>query len=110
MSSLWDNPMVTAAKNAMSEEELEKYRKIGESMFKDIDFTSSKVTSEEENSESFFSESVAYISESLKSGLHPSMLTDNEKLILQNFYGEEWYTKWNYVKEDLTEIKTLTKS
>lgn len=108
MTSLWDNPMVTAAKNSMSKEELDRYQKLGESLFKDIDFTSSKVN--EQNDESFFAESVAYISESLKSGLHPSMLTDSEKSILEDFYGKEWYTKWNYVKEDLDEIVTLKQS
>ena len=43
--------------------------------------------------------------ESLKSGLHPSMLEEDEIKVLEEVYGKEWYKKWNYEKEDLKEIR-----
>jgi len=52
-------------------------------------------------------EAVAYIESSLKSGLHPSMLEENEKALLQDNYGDEWYKRWGYVEEDLNTIVTL---
>ena len=43
----------------------------------------------------------------LKSGLHPSMLSDEEKFILKDILGDKWYEKYGYVKEDLHDIVTL---
>lgn len=98
---LFDNPMVTAAKEAMSPEDLERYKKIGEEMYKNVDFEQSKILN---NMEPPFAEATAYLSEQLKSGLHPSVLADNEKQILENTLGKEWYKKWGYNVEDLSEI------
>ena len=102
---LFDNPMVTAAKKSMSPRSLERYRKLGESMYGGINFTNSKV----DNCLEPMVEALAYIEESLKSGLHPSMLEDNEKAILVDAYGEQWYKKWGYIKKDLHSIITVKK-
>ena len=37
LSTLWNNDMVRSAVNSLSDEDKERYKKIGESMFKDID-------------------------------------------------------------------------
>lgn len=105
-NSLWDNNMVNAARKAMSKEELLRYEKIGESIFKDINFETSSISN---NEDPLLSDAVAYITEGLKSGLHPSMLDSNEINVLENFYGKEWYKSWGYKKEDLTEIVTIKK-
>lgn len=102
---LFDNPMVTAAKKSMSPRSLERYKKLGESMYGGINFTESKVDNRPEP----MVEALAYIEESLKSGLHPSMLDDNEKAILLDAYGKEWYKKWRYIEEDLNSIVTVKK-
>ena len=52
-------------------------------------------------------EAVAYIETSLRSGLHPSMLEDNEKALLKETYGNEWYHRWGYIEKDLDDIVTL---
>jgi hypothetical protein len=105
-NSLWDNDMVNAAKKSMSKEELLRYEKIGESMFKDIDFETSAISN---NKDPLLSDAVAYIIEGLKSGLHPSMLDSDELNVLENYYGKEWYESWGYKKEDLNEIVTIKK-
>ena len=105
-NSLWNNSMITSALNSMSHEELEHYKKIGESIFNEIDFETASVT-DKNNIPLFLTDAAAYISESVKSGLHPSMLTENDKCIMENVLGKEWYKKYGYVKEDLTEIVTL---
>lgn len=102
---LFDNPMVTAAKKSMSPRSQERYRKLGESMYGGINFTDSKV----DNRPAPMVEALAYVEESLKSGLHPSMLEDNEKAILVDAYGEEWYKNWGYIEEDLDSIVTVKK-
>lgn len=107
-NSLWNNSMITSALNSMSHDELEHYKKIGESMFGEINFETSSVT-DKNNVPLFLTDAASYICESLKSGLHPSMMTENEKFIMENVFGKEWYTKYDYVEGDLTDVVTLKK-
>lgn len=102
--SLWDNEMVENAKKHLSKEDLEKYKKIGESMYKDIDYETNMYTSP-----ALLDDAVAYITESIKSGLHISFTTKEERDILETFYGKEWYLKFGFTKEDLDDIVTVKK-
>ena len=38
---------------------------------------------------------------------HPKIVNDDEKKVLEEVYGKEWYKKWDFTKEDLTEIVTV---
>ena len=51
-------------------------------------------------------DAVRYIEEQLKSGLHISDLKSNECAVMEDAYGKEWYSEWNYTKEDLSSIVT----
>jgi hypothetical protein len=93
---LFDNPMINSIKKQMSPEQLENYKKIGEQMYNNVDFQNCQVLN---NIPPPMVEALAYISEGLKSGLHPSYLDEDEIKVLKECYGEEWYTKWNYKKE-----------
>jgi hypothetical protein len=97
---LFDNPMINAAKQSMSPEIIEKYKELGKSMYKDLDFVNGTI----ENS---IQDALKNIEEAILSGLHPSMLTDNEKAVLESEKGKEWYEKFGYVKEDLYDIITI---
>ena len=108
-NSLWNNSMITSALNAMSDEDRENYKKLGESMFADINFETASIT-DKNNVPLFLNDAASYICESIKSGLHPSMLTDDEKVVMENVLGKEWYKKYDYTKEDLDDIVTLKKS
>ena len=107
-NSLWNNSMITSALNSMSREELDNYKKLGESMFGDINFETASIT-DKNNVPLFLNDAASYICESIKSGLHPSMLTEDEKIVMENVLGKEWYKKYDYVKEDLDSIVTLKK-
>jgi hypothetical protein len=107
-NSLWNNSMITSALNAMSPEELDHYKRLGESMFSNINFETASIT-DKNNVPLFLNDAASYICESIKSGLHPSMLTDDEKIIMENVLGKEWYKKYDYTKEDLDSIVTLKK-
>ena len=101
---LFNNPMVKAAKEAMPEEEKERYRVIGEQIHS-IDYTSGQT---EEVNPAPMEEGVAYLEANLRSGLHPSMMLENEHKLMSEIRGVEWYKEWGYVAEDLKEIVTLT--
>ena len=105
INDLFDNPMIKAAQAALSEEDKEKFRRLGESMFGGINFENGQSLN---NMPPPMAEAVAYIESQLQAGMHPSVLDDNEKAILRDAYGDEWYLKWNYIKEDLDDIVTLT--
>ena len=101
-NDLFDNPMVRAANASMTPEQKEEYKLIGERLFAGIDYESANP-----DLESIVSEAVAYIKNQLQSGMHPSMLELNEKQTMENVYGQEWYKKWGYIEQDLTQIVTL---
>lgn len=104
--TLWDNPMTRAAMKSMSAEDLQRYKEIGQAMYGDIDFEGTRILN---NIPPPMEEAVAYISESLKSGLHPSMMEQNEIELIKDVYGEKWYENWGYKKEDINEIFTVVK-
>ena len=106
-NDLFDNPMVNAAQAALSEEDKERFRILGESMFGGVNFEDGQVLN---NMPPPMAEAVAYVELQLQAGLHPSSLDDNEKALLADAYGENWFIQWGYVKEDLDDIVTLTPS
>lgn len=103
-NDLFNNPMTQAAMAALSNEDKERYRVIGEQLYGNIDYQEGKVLN---NMQPDMMEAIAYIETQLQSGMHPSVLEDNEKAILADAYGDEWYIDWGYVKEDLNDIVTL---
>jgi hypothetical protein len=99
--SLFDNPMVKSATRAMTSEQKDKYKTVGEEMYNNIDFETGKILDNVKDSSD-------YIYVQIRSGLHPSHLDDNEKKIMFQTHGDKWYEKFGYVEEDLTKIVTLT--
>lgn len=83
----------------LPDEEREAYQKFGEKFHSSFDVNSgSSVNLSEINME----EALAYVVQSLESGLHPKYITEDEDALLTAAYGEEWYKKWNY--ETKTEL------
>jgi len=103
---LFNNPMVTAALKAMSPEEKEQYKRIGEQMYGNLNFEDARYLI---NPEVQISEALTCLEGQIRSGLHPTDMTDNEKAVLKDAYGEKWYEKWGFVEEDLTTIATVEK-
>ena len=103
-SDLFDNPMTRAAMNAMSEEEKQRYKAIGEELYGHLDFNDGKVLKQLPLP---IEEAIACLVEQLKSGLHPSAMEENEKAVMSEGYGDKWYERWGYVEGDLTDIVTL---
>ena len=97
---LFNNPMVTSALKAMTPEQVDSYKKMGEVMYKNMD----KMNQENSNLPESFHEATAYIITGLHSGLHPRDMDINEIILLTNTMGEKWYEEFGYSKEDIPEV------
>jgi len=77
----------------LDEKEKEKYQKFGEKFYNSFNVNTGQPY---DSSTISLEESLAYVVESLKSGLHPRCLTEDEVMLLRAGYGDDWYTKWGY--------------
>jgi hypothetical protein len=100
-SSLWNNPFINNLKETLSKEDQDRYKKIGEEMYS-VNFVNAG-----KNLPDFMEDSLISVFESLKSGMHPSALSEDEIRLLEEVFGKSWYTIFNYVEEDLNDIVTL---
>lgn len=90
---LFDNPMVDAAKKNLSQEDIERFKHLGEQFYNNIDFVTGK--SNDGNLPNQWNECLAYIDEALKSGLQPTDLEEDEINFIKNMHGDDWYQKWS---------------
>ena len=107
-NSLYDNPMVESARQNMTKEQLEAYKSQGESMYNSIDFVDNNGKSR--NAPEELIDAASYIINSINSVMHISYIEENERLLLEDVLGKEWYTNFGYVQEDLYEIVTTPDS
>ena len=104
---LFNNPMVQSARKSMKPEVSQRYKDWGEAIFTDdIDYETASVT----NYPPPMLNALVYIENAIKSGQHPSTLTNDEKNLLSEIRGKDWYKKWGYVEDDLTDIINLLKN
>ena len=99
-NDLFNNPMVKAAKQSLSQEQLEEYKKIGENLYHKMD-TEGKI---KQNLEENLKDTLWFIESQIKSGLHPSDMDEDYINILTDKYGDKWYEKFGYCKNDLKYI------
>ena len=88
---LFDNPMVRAAKDSMTPEQLKYYQDIGESVFKDVDFETNEIITDP------LSDAIVYIEMGLRSGLSPSDLSEDDVNVMVTQFGDDWYARYGYV-------------
>ena len=93
-----NNSLVTNALKALTPEQRDYYKKLGEEMYGSVNFEDNKILN---NLPPPLQESCAYIEEGIKSGLLPSDLDENEIIVLEEAYGKEWYKYFEYKKEDI---------
>jgi hypothetical protein len=103
-NNIFENQMIKSAISALSEEDKKRYKMIGDHLYGRINFEDCQSLN---NMPPSMAEAVAYLETQLQAGLHPSMLDENEKALLLDRYGDEWYKEWGYIKEDLLDIITL---
>ena len=96
---LFNNPMVDAARKAMSPEQQEEYKKIGEYMYNKTNYKVAEIGSsvKEPKQEDY----VMYAVGMLRSGGDPADLTDPELRALIATYGEKWYEKFELLESEI---------
>ena len=82
-------------------EEREKFQKIGEKLYSSFDVQKGTLLPGQDVESVRLEEALAYVVESMKSGLHPKYLTYDEIHMLKAGYGDEWYKKWGYTADDI---------
>jgi hypothetical protein len=96
---IWNNPLVKDIEKQMSEKDKEAYKIQGEHMYNSISF--------ENPEQDRINDLVAYIAETLKSGMHPSYLSEEDRQLLETVYGKEWYKHFGYEKNELDTVIIL---
>lgn len=121
--NLFNDPRIEEVKKSLTSEQIQNYKTKGELMYNDVNFEDSTIQApkidlaigsiddkkeidEITNYPVQVIESVSYIIECIKSGLHPSMLEEIEKKALNEVLGSKWYEKYGYTEGDLTDIVT----
>lgn len=90
---------------SLSDEDKKRYQKIGEEMYNTIDFNNiNNQGSNLSDADTIELENVAQLKLMLSSGIHPSFLTNQEKDMMKNNYGEKWFEKFGYLEVDLNRI------
>jgi hypothetical protein len=96
---LFSNPMVESAKRAMTDEQKEEYKKIGEYLYNSTNFKTLEVGSKV--SEAKTEDILIYATSMLKSGGDPFDLTERELEELRNIYGEKWYQRFDLEENEV---------
>lgn len=99
---LFNNPMIDAAMKALTPEQREEYEKMGQYMFKTDFVGTSGPDPEKEMKDAIF-----YITEGLKSGVHPEDLSKKELQIMYDIYGDNWYEQYGYYQDEVPPRPTL---
>lgn len=100
---LFNNPMIQSAKNAMTPEQIEEYKKIGEYMYNNHDYNNIEKVKDSSNTDL-----LSYAIQALKSGLDPCDLSKPEVQALTETYGEKWYEQFGIddSKEAVPKLQT----
>lgn len=97
-TDLFNNPMVEAAMKALTPEQKEEYKRIGEYMFStDYLQTEKKREDDKENPDDI----LRYADEALKAGLDPMDLSKKEVQLLTDMRGPKWYEEYDYEEDEV---------
>jgi hypothetical protein len=99
--NLFDNDMVRKAKKTLSKEYQDQLKKQGEKIH---EFDFANIAGAENNAPEKVDEIVEQIKMMIKSGMHISYLSSDEKYFLECKLGENWYEHFGYMKNDVNRI------
>jgi len=92
-----------SACQSIPESQQEQLRKLGEKFHQSFRVETQQPSFRPTN-EIVLEESLAYLVENLKSGLHPKFLSSDEIHLLQAGFGDEWYTQFDYKKDEIPQL------
>lgn len=96
---LFNNPMVNAARKALTPEQQKEYAQIGEYMYNSTDYKTTELGGKIKTASS--AELALYALNSVKSGLDPIELSPEELEALKKMYGSNWYTQYGFSETDI---------
>lgn len=106
-NDLFTNPMVESARRALSPEQLEEYKRMGEYMYNSVDYKMAACGSQVKESKD--EDLILYATEALKSGADPNDLSENELQALCKIYGDQWYEKFGFEENEVPKpVSSLT--
>jgi len=106
---IFSNPQIQRAKEALAPEVRAQYEQIGENIWNQMEASQMAINNSEgdpvdftgENLPPPVEESAAHISEALKSGMHPSLLEEDEANLMKECFGDTWWRNWNYTDDEM---------
>jgi len=101
---LFNNPMVDSAKRALTAEQKDEYKRIGEYMYNNQNYNTVETGQKVKQAES--EELVFYACQALKSRGDPQDLSKPELEALVQFYGNKWYEKFGFSEDEVPKLNT----
>ena len=98
--NMFEDPAIMGIRDSVDQETLDHYAKIGEHMYKNIDFTGDDL-------EIMLDNRCKELVLRINNGYHPSFLDESEMQILEEKKGKELYVTFGYTEEDLNEIVNI---
>lgn len=92
-STLFKNMM-----NNLSDEDKEKYKKIGEYMYNTIDYENNEILNKIKTPTE---EILGYIEIALKSGLSAEDLEPEERKYMKDQFGNKWFERYGFTLDDI---------
>lgn len=86
---LWNNPMVRAAREQMTPEQVEQYERLGREMYGTLDFENISESKAQDDMDA-----EKYIVSALNSGLRPCDLEEHERDFMATRHGEAWFERF----------------
>lgn len=106
---LFSNPQIQKAKESLPPAVRAQYEQIGENIWNQMSASQMSLTNSNGEDVNFTGENLpppveeaaANIAEAIKSGLHPTLLDEDEVNLMKECFGETWYTKWGFSEKDM---------
>ena len=99
---LFKDPALMSAKANLPPEQREKYERAGKMMY-NYNFEKAGV---ERDFDAMINKAYEELKWTICQGLHPSLLNKDEANVMKEVLGTDWYERFGYTENDLSEIAT----
>jgi hypothetical protein len=106
---IFSNPQIQRAKESLTPQMRAQYEQLGESIWSQMEASQMSISNSTGENVNFTGENLpppveeaaAHIAEALKSGMHPSLLDEDEKKVMTECFGTTWWRKWDYQDDEM---------
>jgi len=103
-NDLYTNPMIDAARRAMTPEQIDEYKKIGDYMYNSVDYKAATAGAQVRDSKD--EDLLVYATEALKAGGDPNDLSEPELQALTKVYGDKWYESFGFEESEVPKVRS----